>query len=314
MIELAHFQITKNCNLRCHFCGQWGKKGFFADEVGSQVEFDKWLEVANELKSLRKDKLCDIILWGGEPLVSNNFDRLAYALKDMGFKLGIITNGVLLDKHIDCINDCISTVYVSLDGKGDVHDEIRGKGVYDTVLNSLKKITCENKIAMCVTSEKSLESLQDFAEDLYGVGIKKLYLQNLIYLNEEEISQYKKVMRDTFGIEAKFVNAWLGSSLNIDDKISAKCSGEFPIGIEFLKHSVEGCCLSCEKHFHIAWNGDVTFCTDHYDFSIGNVNDSSLVDMLNSDRAEKFRELINENKIPTCNHCSWRNNKSFYLP
>ena len=39
-IEMVHFQITRNCNLRCHFCGQWGKKGFFSDASGNNIFAD----------------------------------------------------------------------------------------------------------------------------------------------------------------------------------------------------------------------------------------------------------------------------------
>ena len=53
-IELVHLQITKNCNLRCWFCGQWGKKGFFADDKGELLSLNKWLDIINELAKYGK--------------------------------------------------------------------------------------------------------------------------------------------------------------------------------------------------------------------------------------------------------------------
>ena len=88
-LQLVHFQITKNCNLRCWFCGQWGKKGFFADDKGSQVSYEKWLEIVNELYNYGKKvgRLPDIMIWGGEPLICPFFDDLVLTLKQKGFNL-----------------------------------------------------------------------------------------------------------------------------------------------------------------------------------------------------------------------------------
>ena len=38
-IRHVHFQITRNCNLRCEFCGQWGKNGFFREASGDEMTF-----------------------------------------------------------------------------------------------------------------------------------------------------------------------------------------------------------------------------------------------------------------------------------
>ena len=36
-LQLVHFQITRSCNLRCWFCGQWGKQGFLRDDGGKAL-------------------------------------------------------------------------------------------------------------------------------------------------------------------------------------------------------------------------------------------------------------------------------------
>ena len=51
-IRRAHCQITKSCNLRCPFCGQWGSRGFFADANGSALSRDEWLDAARQLAML----------------------------------------------------------------------------------------------------------------------------------------------------------------------------------------------------------------------------------------------------------------------
>jgi len=49
VLKLVHFQLTRNCNLRCWFCGQWGKKGFFSNASGEAMAFDDWKKVVSDL-------------------------------------------------------------------------------------------------------------------------------------------------------------------------------------------------------------------------------------------------------------------------
>ena len=127
-LELVHFQLTRNCNLRCWFCGQWGKKGFFRDAAGSAMQLPDWLRIAEELKS-GCEALPSILLWGGEPLLYPDFDALVSSLYQMGFPLGMVTNGTLLDRHLDACRSCFRHIYVSVDGTQSVHDAIRGAGI-----------------------------------------------------------------------------------------------------------------------------------------------------------------------------------------
>ena len=138
MIKLkqVHFQITRNCNLRCAFCGQWGNNGFFSDASGEEMNLDDWKKIIAELKA---DKPT-ITVWGGEPLVSSCFDEIITELKQNDFKTEIVTNGVLIDKHKKTIQ-AVDTVYLSLDGTRGVHDKIRGKGVFDKVKENMGEKT-----------------------------------------------------------------------------------------------------------------------------------------------------------------------------
>ena len=48
--EPVHFQITKRCNLRCWFCGQWGSQGSFAQKANEEMSFEDWRRVINSLQ------------------------------------------------------------------------------------------------------------------------------------------------------------------------------------------------------------------------------------------------------------------------
>lgn len=64
---------------------------------------------------------------------------------------------------------------------------------------------------------------------------------------------------------------------------------------------------------HIAWNGNVLFCTDFFDFCCGNINDGDIIDIFNGEEAEKYRSGVKNGNNPLCEKCSWKNSEFFYL-
>ena len=294
-IEKVHFQITKQCNLRCPFCGQWGQHGFFAAANGEQLSLSEWLNIAKEFEKLPEKPT--IILWGGEPLFSPFFDELALNLYDMGFTLEMITNGTMLDEHIDIIKKCISKVYVSIDGLEELHDSIRGKGVFEKVTRNIRLIDREKVRIMTVATPKlEINSFADYFSEY------QILLQTLIALNKDEVELYKEWMKNAFDIDATEIESWQGEGYVPE-------TGNLPKNVTFIPHGDEkASCLSAYHHVHVAWNGNVLYCTDFYDFSAGNIRDSSVIDIFNNELSEKYRTEIAKGNCPTCNHCSWKNN------
>ena len=294
-IEKVHFQITKQCNLRCPFCGQWGQHGFFAAANGSPLSLHEWIDVARQLEKLPARPV--IILWGGEPLFSPFFDELAKELSSMGFTLELITNGTMIDRHIEAIKRYISKIYVSIDGLKELHDSIRGEGVFEKVGKNLSLIDKEKVRIMTVATEKlDISAFAEFFKEY------KILLQTLIALEENEIECYKSWMKKAFNIDATDIDSWRGIGFVPDTE-------NLPENVFYIPHGdADAVCLSAYKHIHIAWNGNVLYCTDFYDFSAGNVRKSPLLEIFNNEISEKYRKEILCGNCPTCNHCSWKNN------
>ena len=318
MIKLkqVHFQITRNCNLRCSFCGQWGKKGFFADSSGTEMTLEDWKEVICQLEKYCEKKggnIC-VTVWGGEPLVSPIFDELMSMLKERDFITEVITNGVLIDKHIDVLKSCADRIYVSLDGTAQVHNKIRGGGVFEKVCGNLKSMRHSNITVMSVITKELIKALPDFLNELNELGIRNLYLQDMIGLTTEEINAYKRRMKSAFNIDATDINSWENDEEirffeQVEDVL--KNADGLNYEVEHKTHSSEKDvhCMSPFCHMHITWNGDVTYCTDFYDFKAGNVKEESIEEIFLNPKSEKYREEIQKGSCPTCNHCSWKNTK-----
>lgn len=321
-IELVHFQITRNCNLRCWFCGQWGKKGFFSGADGEEMTFADWQKVTHSLIQYKtKTGNCpNVILWGGEPLVCKDFGNIAKMLYDNGFELAMVTNGVLIDKWADVINKYFKRIYLSIDGNKDVHNSIRGEGVFEKALSNIKLIDKRvERIIMTVVTQSILDDLQNLPFELEQFEPNELYLQPLICLSKQEIDDYKHWFNDCFGRQPLEIDSW---QMDISDDFFAKRqeklelvrNTQYPFKVTVIGHADQAkreYCLSPFRHIHIAWNGNVLYCTDFYDFCAGNVKQQDVIDIFNNNLSDKYREQIKNKNCATCNHCSWRNNQSF---
>lgn len=320
-LEMIHFQLTRNCNLRCWFCGQWGKKGFFSNSSGNTMTLDDWKRVTDSLVRYRENTGASpaIMLWGGEPLLYPYFEEIVCYLRERGFKLGMVTNGTLIDRHFDLCRAAFSKIYVSLDGPPAVHNSIRGEGVFEKVTGNLEKLNFDNVTVMSVLSPSLLDCLEAFPYILEPVKPAKLYLQEMIGLSETEINQYAAWLKSAFGMQANEIYSW-ESTLTEDyyekkaEILNKVLKKEYPFPVIHLPHGVSPHnCYSPQHHIHIAWNGNVLYCTDFYDFSAGNVKKDDVIDIFNNSLSDRFREEIAMGHCPSCNHCSWKNNDVFNL-
>lgn len=269
-----------------------------------------WERVIAELETYRMNTgiSTTVTVWGGEPLVSSYFDEIITALHQKSFKTEIITNGVLIDEHLKTIQNCVDRVYVSLDGTREVHNSIRGEGVFEKVTENLKKLKHNNVTVMSVITQQLINGLDEFLTELDSIGIKQLYLQDMIGFTADEIQEYKSWLNSVFDITAHDIDSWRNDNLFKTENIAF---GNHSYEIEHKKHNKDGHCHSPFNHAHIAWNGNVLYCTDFYDFSAGNVKEDSLINIFNNEKSERYRAEIQAGNCPTCNHCSWRTKEEY---
>lgn len=284
-----------------------------------------WKKAADSLVSYRDASGISpsVIVWGGEPLTSPYFRQISEYLHKRNFKLGLITNGVLLDKYADTIADMYSKIYVSVDGTRDIHDSIRGEGVYDRVMKNLSLFTSAETevIIMSVLSAELLGCIPEFLDSLEKIKPSQVLLQDMIHMSQGEIDSYTEWFKNCFNAVPSEIKSWnIALPENYENEKQKALAGidygKYSFDVIHKEHASDGDkrhCLSPFRHVHVAWNGNVLFCTDFYDYSAGNVRDGDIADIFMGNSAEKFRNEILSGNCVTCNHCSWRSNDSFYL-
>ncbi len=173
------WNLIRRCNLRCKHCYSISGDVNFPGELTTREVF----EVMDDLKAFRVPVL---ILSGGEPLLRRDIFEISRRAKEMGFYVGLSTNGALISVYnIEAIAGVgYDYVGISLDGIGATHDRFRGKdGAFKVSLDGLRAcrrhgIKVGLRFTMTVDNHGELPELLALAD---AEGVDKFYLSHLVY-------------------------------------------------------------------------------------------------------------------------------------
>ncbi|PKH23545.1 radical SAM protein [Enterobacterales bacterium CwR94] len=129
-------KMTNTCNLRCTHCFQWREGGFHHDQDPTAIPFDKCQHLFDFVARNKPD----IILNGGEATLHRDFGKFVDTFAEMGCFIHICTNGLSIRKHYAVFERWHNQLafLISLDGTGDTHDNIRGKGTWRKTLAAIE--------------------------------------------------------------------------------------------------------------------------------------------------------------------------------
>lgn len=165
---LAH-AMTFGCNSRCKTCTYWRN-------IPRMKEDMKTEEVFQLLDEAYDAGMRGYYMFGGEPLIRQDIDKITDYAKNKGFITVMNTNGSLLEKKGKSLKN-LDFAFVSLDYYNDYDDVIRGRsGTFSEVIRGiyeLKKIG-KTKVALVTTISSmnwnAMRPMAQLAADL-GVGI-----------------------------------------------------------------------------------------------------------------------------------------------
>jgi len=173
------WNLIRRCNLTCKHCYATSADKDFPGELNTEQVYG----VLNDLKSFGVPVL---ILSGGEPLMRPDIFKISHRAKDMGFYVGLSSNGTLISK--DNIQNIVDVGYnyvgVSIDGTRETHDKFRRKqGSFDEALNGIR--LCHDagiKVGLRFTlTQDNKQDLPELLKLMDDEGIDKFYLSHLNY-------------------------------------------------------------------------------------------------------------------------------------
>lgn len=305
--------VHSRCNCRCVMCDIW--------KTAENREL-RLADLEPHIASIRSLGVEWVVFSGGEPLMNPGLFGLARALRDLGIRLTLLTTGLLLGRYAADIAVLFDEVIVSLDGPRNVHDRIRrvprafdlmAEGISQVkALNSALPIRARSTVqksnflhlqaTVTAAHELCLDSISFLAADVTSTAFNRdlvwpVERQSQVALTASEIDALEQElaeMSETFRseIESGFIVESPSKLRRIVRHFRAQISCE---------PSSAPICNAPWTSAVIESDGAVRPCFFHP--PIGNINNNSLEQVLNSPAALEFRENLDIDSNPTCRHC-----------
>jgi MoaA/NifB/PqqE/SkfB family radical SAM enzyme len=279
-------------------------------------------DLSGLLTSLKQFGTRQVVMSGGEALLNQNFFGLCEILKRAGIKVSLLTTGLSIRAHAEQLLKWVNDIIVSIDGDQLLHDSIRNipgafhklkDGVqYIHSLNPKYRITARTVIhrlnfwnwASIIREAKSMDinQISFLPADVSSHAFNRQMAweeprQNEILLSERELPELE-------GIIGRIINEYW-------DDFKSGFIAESPGKIWDIYHyyaAFYGLNPFPFKKCNAPWvstvveaDGNVRPCFFHD--VIGNIRDTSLADILNSDNAINFRKTLDMSTNSTCVKC-----------
>ena len=313
-VKAMCLHVSHDCNLRCKYCfadeGKYHteKRELMTAETGKRA-MDYLVEHSGHRRNLEVD------FFGGEPLM--NFEVVKEVVEyarelekkhNKVFRFTVTTNGILLDeKKLEYINENMSNIVLSIDGRKEVNDRMRyradGSGSYDKIVPIFQKVAeSRNQDNYYVRGTFTRENL-DFSKDvihLADLGFKQISIEPVVCGEETDYSLREEDLPKIFNEYESLVKEYVkrikeGNGFNFF---------HFMIDLEegpCIIKRLSGCGCGCE-YLAVAPNGDVYPCHQFVgseEYKMGSLYDSNG---LNKELRSTF-EKCNVYTKPDCDSC-----------
>ncbi len=336
------FQITRRCNLRCHFCMLWGNEGSFNPLVQSEREVELDISAIERVFKDSMEVKSNIFFWAAEPLIHKNWDDISKIIENDPRWTVLCTNGLLIEKKMESllrISENLATV-VSIDGFQEDHDIIRGKGMHTKLMHNLDllfkeqaKGSYKGKVSIhCVINENLIPHLYEFMEWVESKPFVSIYFIFPWYISETTAQK----MDDYYNCNFKWLDfknndskpSWHYFAYHLPPTMMESLRKELTrlktrtwntrirlqpaVEDDQLENFVLGddmpvqqrnCCLSVSTRLDILADGNVTACQSFPEFSVGNIYEKSLLEIWKSAEYDKLRGIIDKGLTPVCSKC-----------
>lgn len=174
MFKTWHWEITTQCNLSCSHCLLGNEK-----LSNPAWKLQRYFEALDKIKSLGGQ---NILFTGGEPFYLKNFLIIADYAKALGFSASVITNGTLLNENnVEMTSRLFNVVGISIDGRNDEHDLIRGRGSYRKAIQSIiNLLKLKTQVVVYITvNGLNINSQKQMIEELIALGVRSFHFNQL---------------------------------------------------------------------------------------------------------------------------------------
>lgn len=261
--------ITSSCNLHCAGCYSRQNHACNDEAPVDQLSGEDWGKIFDEASMLG---ISFILLAGGEPLL--RYDVIEEAAKHRNIMFPIFTNGLFIaDKYLELFDKHRNLVpIISIEGDQNTTDTRRGEGVYDKVMDSMKKIK-ENDLIFGVSVTVTTENMDEVYSEEFINNLRELGCKAVIYVEFVPVTDEAKHLAP--GDEERNIMTNKLSELRskVEDVVFVAFPGD--------EKSSGGCVAAGRGFFYINSHGGAEPCP-FSPYSDINVKETSLREALKS--------------------------------
>ncbi len=307
-----------------------------------EVTPERYLALLRDLKD--HGHTPSVYLWGGEPMLYHGSVEIIEEAARLGMPPSIATNGTGLARHAQRLVEApMFVIQISVDGPDQTtHNASRPGANPDTdnfgticnAIEALKEIRKDKRQRLpLIASLTTINNLNyDRLVDIYEVFKDKVDICVFYlawWIDEESAKLHSEDFEGRFGFKPEKHFGWIGSwrppelkvlsdQLKRLNGLATKMRGpavvimpplteEADLNTYYTDHDCRfgfDRCVSIFGAVEINSNGDMSPCRDYHDFVVGNVKETTIVELWNSEPYEKFRKsLSSKGLMPVCSRC-----------
>lgn len=318
-----YLETTNRCNLLCTTC----PRTYEELEPPADMSWELFTSIVDQIPDLERCVLHGV----GEPMLVPDLDRMVRYLKDRGTYVLFNTNGTVLTQKNGraMIAAGLDELRVSLDAaNAHSYRAIRGKNYFDRILKNVRAFrelqereghTNPRVSAWLTGLKETISELPDFVRVAAELGVREVYLQRLVFFEQEAIGRarpdqalYEQINTD----EAAYIAEAARVAAELGMVFSASGAASEP-GMS-LKRPEEGSPWSmCRRPWTVMYftaNGRALPCCiapfsqrGYENYTLGDATTQSLSDIWHGDAYKAFRAgLLSETPPAACANCGLR--------
>ncbi len=324
---VVKLMLNWKCNLRCPMCMLWGEVGWLEQETKATVGTELPWQAVERVFDWRLPANASFILSGGEPTMYAHFDRLLRRLQTERKFAIICTNGLWLDRYTDALDgNPYPTLLVSLDGPRETNDQLRGKGVYDRVIQNIERLQGLRRppfigVQFTVMPE-NVAHMESFCEEMVARGVDWILLNPGWFLSDAQARRYEQELRQNFDVEPHthlgYVRTYDYDAAAFEDALRRIWQRRWPIQIashlkepewvqDFIgqpdKILANRLCYKQWLRLDVLPDGKVTPCVQFPDLTVGDLNTQTADEIWHGAENRRFQRFAHGKSLSICAKC-----------
>ena len=318
-----YLETTNRCNLLCTTC----PRTYAELEPPADMSWALFTSIVDQIPGVQRAVLHGV----GEPMLVADLPRMVRYLKDRGTYVLFNTNGTVLNERNGraLIEAGLDELRVSLDAAdAATYRTVRGKNYFERILRNVRAFRAMQereghvrpRVSAWLTGLKeTVADLPAFVRVAADVGIKEVYLQRLVFFNDDAIGMarpdqalYDQLNRDEAAAieEAQALAAGYGMTF------SASGAASEP-GLSLKRQDSQSPWSLCRRPWTVMYftaNGRALPCCiapfsqrGYENYTLGDATQQTLQQIWNGPAYQAFREALLTDRPPqACAGCGLR--------